>query len=175
MYVDDIKLAGKKQIISPTWKVLMKDVDLGEPKSFLDHVYLGCIQRECQVSDDVVANYRDMFESRILAGAKENYSQELQGKLMQKSYRLGFTAWKVMQRNAWKDIANLQRHALRIVYSLFTNCSEMSVFGSCWEIFDITWSANKFVRDVTKWTKACDKRLARLISQIHHTSEFRQY
>ena len=28
---------------------------------------------------------------------------------------------------------------------------------------------------VTKWTKACDKRLARLISYIHHTSEYRQY
>ena len=26
-----------------------------------------------------------------------------------------------------------------------------------------------------KWTKACDKRLARLISYIHHTCEFRQF
>ena len=29
VYVDDIKLAGKKQNISPTWKILMKDVDFG--------------------------------------------------------------------------------------------------------------------------------------------------
>ena len=41
MYVDDIKLAGKKQNINPMWKVLNKEVDLGEPTSFLDHVYLG--------------------------------------------------------------------------------------------------------------------------------------
>ena len=34
---------------------------------------------------------------------------------------------------------------------------------------------NKLARAVTKWTKACDKRLARLISYIHHTCEFRQY
>ena len=27
VYVDDIKLVGKKQKIEPTWKVLMKDVD----------------------------------------------------------------------------------------------------------------------------------------------------
>ena len=27
----------------------------------------------------------------------------------------------------------------------------------------------------TKWTKACDKRLNRLISYIHHTSEYKQY
>ena len=35
MYVDDIKLAGKKQNIDPMWKVLNKEVDLGEPTSFL--------------------------------------------------------------------------------------------------------------------------------------------
>ena len=34
VYVDDIKLAGKKQNINPTWKILMKDVHLGEPTSF---------------------------------------------------------------------------------------------------------------------------------------------
>ena len=39
---------------------------------------------------------------------------------------------------------------------------------------DILWSVNKLARAVTQWTKACDKRLARLISYIHHTSEFRQ-
>ena len=42
VYVDDIKLAGKKQNINPMWKLLNKEVDLGEPTSFLDHVYLGC-------------------------------------------------------------------------------------------------------------------------------------
>ena len=39
---------------------------------------------------------------------------------------------------------------------------------------DILWSVNKLARAVTKWTKACGKRLARLISYIHHTCEFRQ-
>ena len=39
--VDDIKIAGKKQNICLTWKILMKDVDLGEPTSFLDRVFFG--------------------------------------------------------------------------------------------------------------------------------------
>ena len=34
---------------------------------------------------------------------------------------------------------------------------------------------NKLARAVTKWTKSCDKRLARLISYVHHTSEYKQY
>ena len=73
VYVDYIKLVGKKQNIDPMWKVLMKEVDLGEPTSFLDHVYLGCSQRECQTSKDIVDSYRTMFESRISAGATEKY------------------------------------------------------------------------------------------------------
>ena len=40
-YVDDIKMTGRKQNMGPMWKKLMKLVDLGEPTSFLDHVYLG--------------------------------------------------------------------------------------------------------------------------------------
>ena len=71
VYVDDMKLAGKKQNIDPMWKPLYKEVDLGEPTSFLDHVYLGCTQRKCEKSKDIVDNYRAMFESRISAGATE--------------------------------------------------------------------------------------------------------
>ena len=126
MYVDDIKRAGKTENIEPTWKILMEDVDLSEPTSFLDHVHVGCTQRECQISKDIVANYRDEFESRISAGAKEKLQTRGQGNLMPKRYLHGPMTWKVMQRNAWKDIANLrikqlsnytksQRHAWMII------------------------------------------------------------
>ena len=65
--------------IDPMWKVLNKEVDLGEPTSFLDHVYLGCTQRQCQVSKEIVDNYRTMFESRISAERAEKlpFSQNL--------------------------------------------------------------------------------------------------
>ena len=54
VYVDDILLAGKKQNIDPMLKVLNKEVDLGEPASFLDRVYLGCTQRQRERSKDIV-------------------------------------------------------------------------------------------------------------------------
>ena len=44
VYMDDMKLAGKKQNIDPIGKLLNKEVDLGEPTSFLDHEYLVCTQ-----------------------------------------------------------------------------------------------------------------------------------
>ena len=34
----------------------MKDVDLGEPTSFFDHVNLVCTQRDCETSKDIVDN-----------------------------------------------------------------------------------------------------------------------
>ena len=55
--MDDIKLAGKRQNIDPMWKVLNKEVDLGEPTSFFDHVYLVCTQKQCEISKDIVDNY----------------------------------------------------------------------------------------------------------------------
>ena len=67
----DIKLAGKKENTNPMWKVLNKEVDLGEPTSFLDHVYLGCTQRHCETRKHIVDNDRTMFESRISAAATE--------------------------------------------------------------------------------------------------------
>ena len=39
---------------------------------------------------------------------------------------------------------------------------------------DILWSVNKLARSITKWTKACDRRLNRLIFYIHHTCEYKQ-
>ena len=39
---------GWKEKINPMWEVLNKEVDLGEPTSFLDHLYWGCTQRQCE-------------------------------------------------------------------------------------------------------------------------------
>ena len=57
--------------INPMRKVRNKEVDLGEPTSFLDHVYLGCTQRQCEISKDIVGSCGAMFESKISAGATE--------------------------------------------------------------------------------------------------------
>ena len=66
-----LKKAGKKQNWAPMWKKLMKNIDLDEPTSFLDRVYLGCTQRECRADEMVIEKNKEMFESRISAGATE--------------------------------------------------------------------------------------------------------
>ena len=51
--VDDIKMAGKKPNMAPMWKN-DENVDIDEPTSFLDHVFLGCTQRECKPNETKV-------------------------------------------------------------------------------------------------------------------------
>ena len=107
VYVDDIKLARKKQNLDPMWKLLNKEVDLGEPTSFLDHVYLGCTQRQCEISKDIVDNYRTMFESRISAGGVEKYHS-----LKIFVFLHGLMTWLVMQRSVWNVFVSWQTRRL---------------------------------------------------------------
>ena len=66
VYLDEMKFAGKKQN-SRSYAEEMDETrcDLGEPTSFLDHVYLGCTQRAWKPDDSVVDENRKMFESWI--------------------------------------------------------------------------------------------------------------
>ena len=183
VYVDDIKLAGKKHNIDPMWKVLNKEVDLGEPTSFLDHVYLGCTQRQCEVSQNIVDNYRTMFESRISAGGLEKLPFSQNNRISSWSYDMVGHAKKCVER--FCELANKTTQQL---YKVSTPCIDDHHFkeeetksvgelsNTCSQIVlrclylarigrpDILWSVNKLARSLTKWTKTCDKRLNRLIS-----------
>ena len=64
-------------------------------------VYLGCTQRQCEISKDIVDNYRTMFESRISAGGVENYHS-----LKIFVFLRGLMIWRVMQRSVWNDIVS---------------------------------------------------------------------
>ena len=176
------------------WKVLNKEVELGEGTSFLDHVYLGCTQRQCEISKDIVDNYRTMFESRISAGATEKlpFSENL--RISSWSYDMEGHAKKCVKR--YCELANRTTQQL---YKVSTPCiddhhfkeEELKSVGELSKVrsqillkclyltrigrSDILWSVNKLARSITKWTKACEKRLCRLISYIHHTCEYKLY
>ena len=76
------------------------------------------------------------------------------------------------------DDHHFKEEELKSVGELSQVCCQIVL--KCWNLArigrpDILWSVNKLARSITKWTKACDKRLNRLISYIHHTSEYKQY
>ena len=194
VYVHDIKLAGKKQYLDPMWNVHSKDLDLGEPTSFLDHVYLGCTQRQCEISKDIVDNYRTMFESRFPRERIEKlpFTQNL--RISSWSYDMAGHAKKCVER--YCDLANKTTQQL---YKVSTPCIDdhhlkwknWNLLENC-NVYALKWFWNAYIwheldgpifygqwislhDQSQKWTKACDKRLNRLISYDHHTSEYKQY
>ena len=101
-------------------------------------------------------------------------------------------------KNVWSDIVSWQNKATQQLYKVSTPCiddhhckeEELKSVGELPKVCsqnvlkclylvrigrpDILWSVNKLASWITKWTRACDKRLNRLISYIHNTCE-KQY
>ena len=193
VFVDDIKLAGKKQNIDPMWIVPNKEVDLGEQTYFLDHVHLGCTQRQCEISKDIADNYRTIFESRISAGGTEklpcsenlcssSWSYDMEGhaeKCVERYCELANRMTQQLSKVSTPciDDHHFKEEELKSVGELSQVCSKIVL--KCLYLArigrpDILWSVSKLARSITKWTKARDKRLSRLISYIHHTCEYKQ-
>ena len=117
------QIGWKEQNIDPMWKVLNKEVDLEEPTSLLDHQDLGCTQRQCQISKDIVGNYRTMFKSWISARRTEKLSSpqnldglyvmeghvkkcverycELANKSTQQLYQVSIPCWRPFSNKNW--------------------------------------------------------------------------
>ena len=176
------------------WKVLNKDVDLGEQTSFLDHVHLGCTQRQCEISKDIFDDYRAMVESRISVVRTEKLPCSENLRISSWSYDMEGYAKKCVER--YCELANKTTQQL---YKVSTPCiddhhlneEELKSVGELSQVSSpivlkcfflarigrpgILWSVNKLARSITKWTKGCDKRLSRLISYIHRTCDYKQY
>ena len=170
------KLAGKKQNTVPMWKVLWKTLIWENQHLSLTTSIWVALNRSAK-SEDIVDKYKNMFEIRISAGATEKYL--VWRDLMQTSLQ-GPMMWKVMQtlRSGNCELANKTTQNMESVGELSKVCSHivlkcpyMAHIGRP----DILWSVNKLARSITKWTRACNKRLSRLISFILHTCEYKQY
>ena len=170
----DIKMAGKKQNLALMRKKLMKHVDIDEPTSFLDRVYLGCTQRECEPNGTIIEQYTKMFESRISAGTtvkllgwRKHHAQTVAW-----SYDMDGHAQKCVE--GYCDLANkkveqlykvshpclddhqIKQEELESVGELFEVCSQIVL--QCLYLArigrpDILWSVNKLARPVTQSTQ----------------------
>ena len=134
-----------------------------------------------------------MFESRISAGATVKLPCSEHLRISSWSYDMAGHAKKCVER--YCELANKTTQQL---YKVSTPCIDDHHFteeetksvgelsNTCSQIVlkclflarigrpGIPWSVNKLARSITKWTKACDKRLNRLISYVRHTCEYKQ-
>ena len=115
-------------------KLLNKEVDLGEPTSFLDHVYLGCTQRQCEISKRYCGTITEtMFESRISAGG----FREITIPLKIFVFLHGLMTWLVMQRKCVERYCELANKTTQQLYKVSTPCIDDHHFKEeetkiCW-------------------------------------------
>ena len=135
-----------------------------------------------------------MFESRISAGGVEKLPFPQNLRISSWSFDMAGHAKKCVDR-----YCELPNKTIRQLYKVSTPCigdhhfkeEETKSVGElshvCSQIVlkcvylarigrpDVLWSVNKLARSITKWTKACEKRLNRLFLNIHHTCAYKQY
>ena len=138
------------------------------------------LKKDCQVSKDIVENYRSMFESRISAGAPQKLPET---KATEKSYAETISSWSFdMEGHAKKCVeryCELVNKTTQQLYKVATPCTDDHHFKEeelksveelskvCSKIVlkclylartgrpDIVWSVNMLARSITEWTKAC--------------------
>ena len=159
VYVDDIKLAGSKKALTQCESTHERR-DLEDPTSFLDRVYLGCTQRECQTSKDIVDNYRNMFESRISAGGtgKPPCSEKLDASMSSWSYDVEGHAKKmhgtILRTGEQNNSTSTQsRKLLHALTTITLRKKKWDLLESCQKF------ARKLSSNVCNWHALVDRTL----------------
>ena len=184
VYVDDIELAGKE---TKRWS----DVESTQQRSRFGRTNI--FLRSWKIG----LHSKTMWNKRRYCGQSHNHVWIQNFRWINwKNYHArkicvflrGLMTWKGMPSNVWDDIKTTQQlhkvstscmndhhfkeEKLKSVGGLSKVCSQIVLKCLYWARVgrpDILQSVTKLARSITKWTKACDKRLPRLISYIHIT------
>ena len=187
VYVVDIEISGMERSLEPTWLIGPSELIMRNLRSSWIKVTWECTQRECKPNKKLVDEYRQMFESRISAGATEKLPDS-------EKRRANATAWsydteeherKCVERHCALANENIEQfykvstpciddHQLKkeewdTVEELSEVCSQVALrflYLARSGRPDILCFVNQLARTVMKWTRARDRRLARVISHI---------
>ena len=172
------KLAGKKQNIDPMWKVLNKEVDLGEPTSFLDHVYLECTPRQCEVSKDIFDNY-GKYSNFFVVLRSGGSCQKKCGTILWAGKQDDSTTlqsinsmhwWHHFKEENWNPWEDCQKYALKLFWNAYiwhvledlifhgqwTNLHDRSQNGpklvtNAWIVWSLTFIIHVSTNSVAMW------------------------
>ena len=106
------------------WNLLNKEVDLGEPTSFLDHVYLGMYSKTMWNKQRYCGQLQNHVWIANFSGG--NRKTPIPSKIF--VFLHGLMIWKVMQRNVWSDIVSWRTRRLNnsVKYLLHASMTIMS-------------------------------------------------
>mgnify|MGYP000031465580 CR=1 FL=1 len=194
VYVDDFKIGGNNKHTKPMIKRLGKLIELDEAMPLNGDVYLGCKQEDIPTPEDLVRQktgiYNSVFHDEKIDPDDNNqggaaipqhikaWQYDVQGHVKQTVDR--YCELAGVTTDTPKEVAtpNLDDHMLQ--KEDFDNrgahaddCAKI-VLKALWPARiarpELLWTVNALARNVTKWIRADDKRLLRLISYMHHTS-----
>ena len=259
VYVDDFKLAGKRENLAPTWAALRKHIDFDDPVKMTENTYLGCSQHDVEPIPAFIEHNQTLFRDLLAqphvtpsdypdepsTPKKKNKktkepstppktSETQQSKLttnedhpdskattypLAKSQRKQIYG-KATQLSAPTTSSNIRAweysmegQAMQCIerYSEYTHVNQHDLpkvvtpciddhhlspsdFAEPGELEDsaakivlkflylarkarpdILWTVNTLAREVTRWNRACDKRLHRLTCYVHHTQTDAQH
>ena len=117
VFVDDIKMAGKKQNLALMWKKLMKDVDIEDPTTFLDHFIQDAFEGNANQTRKSLNNTQKV---RVTYFSRSNWKITRMGQPRAKT-----SAWSCdmegharkcvspnFKRKSWKTNVNCRKFAL---------------------------------------------------------------
>ena len=187
MYADDIKIGWKETKHQSDVETTQQRCRFGRSNIFPWSWTLGMHSKTMWNKQRYCGQLQNHVESRISAVWTEKLPYSEKVRVSEWSYDMEGHAKKCVERycelsnktpqqlckvsTPCIDDHHFKEEEMKSVGELSQVCSQ---FLKCWNLArigtpDILWSVNKLARSITKWTKACDKRVNRLISYIHHT------
>ena len=166
----------QKQNMAPMWKKIWKMWTLTNPHLFLITCTWVARNENANQTQRSLNSTQRCVSYVFLLEQQKNY---VDGKNLTHNHKRGPTIWKDMLKNALSDTVNWQKRkwsnftkSRTLVWMIIIpNKKNSNQLENCQKFArKLSWiGVNKLARAVNKWTQACDRRLARLISYIAQT------
>ena len=138
--------------------------------------HFGCSQRECKANESIIDQKKRNVRITNLCYSRRKATRVGEPP---KSASRDDVNWQTTKTEQLYKVSipcfddhNYKKEELDTVGELSDVCSQIvlkCLYQARIGTPDILWSVNKLTGAVTKWTGACDRRLARLISYIHYS------
>ena len=190
-----LKWLGSNRTWVPCGRNYWKTLTLTDQLHFSITKMGDALKSKCNPNAIIIEEFSEMFESLICAGAtfqlpgwekahaktvawSYDMEEHAQKKCVERCCELANKKTKQQYKVSSPGLHDhhVKKEELESVGELSNVCPHFVLTCLCWTRMGrpgILWSVNKLARSVTKRTRTCDRRLARLISYIHHRSDYR--
>ena len=134
---------------------------------------LPCARSHSNVSKLDAVLIKQCFTQCLVARREEKEGRKKEREKEREQREERTSSLRVKLPNASVSVRSVQTmgNVSKVCSQIARKCLHLARLGR----LHVLWSVDKVARAVTKWTRACDKRFARVISYTHYTSHFRQY